>query len=163
MLNRRSILKNIVFVEILKIREQMKKPKLSELLETLKSNSDSQARDALLQKMLHLYQKDEDQEQKPDIKYERLMSSFDRIQKSMNIWLECFDGMENKIQKLLMRRQKREGLMMNARVYYREILNQRLKAASIIENLKYQHGRSKLSKLVKHSKESNNGSFNPFN
>lgn len=148
-LNRRSILKNIVFVEILKIREQMKKPKLGELLDTLKSNSDPQARDALLQKMLHLYQKDEDQEQKPDIKYQRLMSSFDRIQRSMNIWIECFDGMEKKIQKLLMRRQKREGLKMNAREYYREMLRQRMNAAGIVEKMKYVNERGKISKLIK--------------
>ena len=90
------------------------------------------------------------------------MSSFDRIQRSMNIWVECFAGMEQKIQKLLMRRQKREGLNMNAREYYRAILRKKMNAAVMVDNLKNMNYRSKISKLVKRVDSDQQG-FNPFN
>ena len=61
-----------------------------------------------------------------------------------------------------MRRQRREGLDMNAREYYRKILRERIKDAAILNKLQMNISRSKQTKLIKRQTESQMG-FNPFN
>lgn len=64
----------------------MKKPKLGELLAMFKNNSDPDAKDQLILKLTKLYkQQDKEEIGQEDFKYERLMVSFDRLQKSFQI------------------------------------------------------------------------------
>ena len=73
----------MVFRRLLEIREINKKPKLGQLLAMFKNNSDPDAKDQLIAKLTKLYkQQDKNDQGQQDIKYERIMTSFDRLQKS---------------------------------------------------------------------------------
>lgn len=62
MLERRTILKNVVMRRISEIQDIMKKPKLTELLSMFREKSDPQERQILLEKMKKMYQSSTAQE-----------------------------------------------------------------------------------------------------
>ena len=99
-------MKNVVFRRIIEIREIKKQPKLSDLLAMFKDiETNPKAREHLIQKLTFIYNTNKNGfEEKQDIKYERLMSSFDRIRKVLQVQGDAFDTIENKMSKLLKRR-----------------------------------------------------------
>jgi len=128
MVNRRNILKNVVFRRIIEIREIKKQPKLSGLLAMFKDiRTNPEAREKLIQKLTFLYDTNKAGfVAKQDIKYERLMSSFDRIRKILQVQGDAFDSIDIKMTKLLKRRQEREKLGAPVEDYYRKMIQEKL-------------------------------------
>ena len=58
-LRRRNILKNIVFVRLLEIKQLMAKPRLSEIIDIFKTKTSKQEKDHFLRNLKQLYLKRE--------------------------------------------------------------------------------------------------------
>ena len=100
MFYRRNILKNIVFRRIIEIREIKKKPKLSQILEYFNKQGNKNNKDRLVNKLKLLYKRKDNhpkQHFNQDPKYEKLMSSFDRIQKVLGVQQLTLEQLDKKM------------------------------------------------------------------
>ena len=114
MLRRRNIFKNIVFRRLSEVRERRKKPKLKEVKAACLARFGAlDAKDVMKRTLVQLYKKSGDVLMRvkmdgEDIKYDRLMSAFDRVQKVLDLQQVTFEQLDQKVSKLQKRRQKRE-------------------------------------------------------
>lgn len=78
---RENIFKNLVMRRIIEIRIIKKKPRLTDILRIMKTKdlSNPKTRDDFKNKILALYDETVKPEAEQDVKYEKLMSNFDRM------------------------------------------------------------------------------------
>jgi hypothetical protein len=78
---RENIFKNVIMRRINEIRLVKKKPKFSDMLKSMKGKdlSDPKVKADFKKRMLALYDDEVEEAPEQDMKYEKLMSSFDRI------------------------------------------------------------------------------------
>ena len=110
-LKRENILKNIVYNRILEIQEQKRKPKLSDILKFFSKfdTSKPEIKDMLVEKIILLYSnKPMNLTTQEDAKYERIMTSFDRLKKSLTHQHESLIEIDIKVGNLIKRRLERE-------------------------------------------------------
>ena len=100
-LKRDNAFKNAIMRRILEIRLEKQKPKLSDLLKMFKGKDLSNPKDkeALRKKMMELYE-EQDNVAKEDVKYTKLMSSFDRICNVFNHQLSAIMKIDKRITQL---------------------------------------------------------------
>ena len=148
MQKRRNLLKNICFRIVIDIREVKKKPKLGDLLKLLDEKLGNEISHEEKQKkkqqiLAQLYGKKGDNELQfahQDIKYEKLMSSFDRLFKGLNINLNTLEFLEKKVFNLQKRRQEREQLGGKQQNVLRNFINKNEKTYTVVQkfrNLKF--------------------------
>jgi len=105
MLKRRHILKTIVFQRLIEIRVIKNRPKIGALLEMFKGKQD---KEKLINHLKKLYDSNPDQvkieESFRDIKFERLMLCFERMNTTLEIQQQSFGAIDKKISKLILRR-----------------------------------------------------------
>lgn len=104
-MERENILKNVVYSRILEIQEQKRKPKLPDILRAFKNQSTPEQKNMIVDKIKLLYSntpvKISTQE---DPKYERIMTSFDRLKKSLSHQYESLIEVDIKVGNLIKRR-----------------------------------------------------------
>lgn len=105
---RRNILKNVVFRRILEIRAIMAKPKLSTILKLFAEEDSEAGKDKIIRKLHKIYGKGT-QKNDLDFKYERLMLSYDRIQKVLDFQMMTIDEMMKRVIIYTNRREEREA------------------------------------------------------
>lgn len=84
---RLNILKNVIFRRMIEIRVLKKKPKLSDILRLTKMRdmTNPKVKEEIKRRLLSLYDEGNQRNEKVEDKnYERLMSSFDRLNKVLN-------------------------------------------------------------------------------
>lgn len=142
-LYRRNKLKNVVFRRIVEIRDYKKKPKLHEVIETYTKQFGNieNSKDFIAEKIRQLYEKDDAHEEvgRPvhveSVKYEKIMSSFDRITKVLTTNDETMNALNRNMAKLLRRRQEREMNGKDIRQLFEKKLEEQKKTAPLIERL----------------------------
>jgi len=112
---RENIFKNVIMRRVIEIRQQKMKPKLGDILKlfrgSLKGKSvkdDPKAKEELRNKLIALYDDSQADHQEDDVKYNRLMSNFDRIQKVLSAQQITLDHLVKKVTQLHKRREERE-------------------------------------------------------
>lgn len=95
---------------ICEIRIIKKKPRLSDILRIMKSKdlSNPKVKEDFKNKILALYDDSVKPQAEQDIKYEKLMSNFDRMQKVIVAQQQALDHLEKKATILQKRREERE-------------------------------------------------------
>jgi hypothetical protein len=103
----KMVFKNTLMAIIMDIRERQKRPKLSDFLKLYeKAKTQGNAKKQFAEKFKMLYADDEPE--KKDPKFERLVSYFDRVQKSITQQHRTLDFLVRKVNKLIESKSKLE-------------------------------------------------------